>query len=132
MQVEANMHRTPHGQAADPHAAVAKQDAGHDAPLSYAKAAAKRLQPPAEQAAPDRSGTGTPVSARVAAEVADSAELLHEEVPEREKPEGSGSKQAGRRMSETAETAAEVADTAEKLGNRQVCASLPLRTSSVV
>ncbi|KAK4032602.1 hypothetical protein C8A01DRAFT_40948 [Parachaetomium inaequale] len=107
---------TPHGQAADHRGAQAKQDAG---PLSYAKVAAKRLQPPAEQAAPNRSGTGTPVSARVAAEVADSAELLHEEVPEREKPEGGDGKQPGRRMSDTAETAAEVADTAEKLGSRQ-------------
>ncbi|AEO69329.1 uncharacterized protein THITE_2119606 [Thermothielavioides terrestris NRRL 8126] len=56
-------------------------------PREYAQVAAKRPQPPAEAAAAERSGTGTPISARVAAEVADSAELLHEEVAERERPE---------------------------------------------
>ncbi|KAK4147019.1 uncharacterized protein C8A04DRAFT_25214 [Dichotomopilus funicola] len=43
------------------------------------KATPKHLEPPG-----DRSGTGTSIEARVAAEVADSAELLHEGVPKRE------------------------------------------------
>ncbi len=46
--------------------------------------AAKHLQPTPDAAAADRSVT--PIFARVAAEVADSAALLHEEVPERESP----------------------------------------------
>ncbi len=46
--------------------------------------AAKHLRPMPDAAAADRSVT--PIFARVAAEVADSAALLHEEVPERESP----------------------------------------------
>src|SRR5690606_6273411 len=108
----------------------------------YAKVAAKHLQePPVEQTA-DRSGTGTPISARVAAEVADSAELLHEEVPEREGHEGGGPsgsrarRQSSSSMSEASETAAEVADTAERLDyaaerpdRGKVCASIALIVS---
>ncbi|KAL2261927.1 hypothetical protein VTK26DRAFT_2992 [Humicola hyalothermophila] len=92
---------------------------GDAAPLTDGKAAAKRVQAPAE-ATPSRSGTGTPIFAKVAAEVADSAKLLHEDVPEREGP-GTGKQShdaSGRRssqMSEAAETAAEVADTAAAL-----------------
>jgi hypothetical protein len=112
------------------------------APPSYAKVAAKRLQEPSAEQAAARSGTGTPISARVAAEVADSAELLHEEVPEREGHEGGGSSGSGARrqstssMSEASETAAEVADTAERLdyaaerpGPGKVCASIALASS---
>ncbi|KAJ4304436.1 hypothetical protein N0V88_002049 [Collariella sp. IMI 366227] len=100
------------------------QDTGEDSSPSYAKVAAKRLQPSGEAAGSDRSGTGTPISARVAAEVADSAELLHEEVPDREKPAGvaqssKAQEPASDSMSETAETAAEVADTAERLDSSQ-------------
>lgn len=104
-----------------------RQDADVPAPVSPAKAAARRLQPPAEAAAGDRSGTGTPISARVAAEVADSAELLHEGVPEREHPKASAPSSdvpehhPPSPMSETAETAAEVADIAEALDNEEVC-----------
>lgn len=88
-------------------------------PLTYAKVAAKHLQPPAE-ASPNRSGTGTPTFVKVAAEVADSAELLHEEVPERERPSTAGQGGQHQRrpsspMSEAAETAAEVEDSAETL-----------------
>lgn len=90
-------------------------DDGGDRPLSYAKVAINRLQPSTEQTTADRSATGTPIPAKVAAEVADSAELLHEEVPERERDEASVAKQSGRRMSEEAETAAEVAESAEAL-----------------
>jgi hypothetical protein len=66
----------------------------------------------------------------VAAEVADSAELLHEEVPEHEEVEHDSSnsklpEQTIGAMSEPAETAAEVADTAETLDNGQVCTRLP-------
>jgi len=98
-------------QGEDQEGAQAKQHPRDGANLSYAKAASKRLGPPAEQTASDRSGTSTPIFARVAAEVADSAELLHEEVPEREKtdggkPEDGVSGQANRRMSDPAETAA--------------------------
>ncbi|KAK4149254.1 hypothetical protein C8A00DRAFT_38146 [Chaetomidium leptoderma] len=81
--------------AASPQGAQDKQDTDNGGPLSYAKAVAKHLQPSAEEASANRSGTGTPIFARVAAEVADSAELLHEEVPE--------------------QAAAEVADSAESL-----------------
>jgi hypothetical protein len=117
-----------------------RQDAEATGPPSYAKVTAKHLQPPVEAAAGDRSGTGTPIFARVAAEVADSAELLHEEVPERESPEVAAEvadsaellhEEVPERkhpehhppspMSETAETAAEVADIAEALDNDEVC-----------
>ncbi|KAL1844057.1 hypothetical protein VTJ49DRAFT_5808 [Mycothermus thermophilus] len=54
---------------------------------SYAQVTAQRIQPPAGDDTPRRDGTGTPISALVAAEVADSAALLHEEVPEQETPE---------------------------------------------
>jgi hypothetical protein len=56
--------------------------------------AAKKIEPPPGRDTPRRDGTGTPISALVAAEVADSAELLHEEVPEREKPKESGAPHA--------------------------------------
>ena len=117
-----------------------RQDAEATGSPSYAKVTAKHLQPPVEAAAGDRSGTGTPIFARVAAEVADSAELLHEEVPERESPEVAAEvadsaellhEEVPERehpehhppspMSEAAETAAEVADIAEALDNDEVC-----------
>ncbi|KAH6624934.1 hypothetical protein B0J18DRAFT_429717 [Chaetomium sp. MPI-SDFR-AT-0129] len=66
-------------EASDDISAGVNQKTDRDAPPSYARAAPEYLEPPS-----DRSGTGTPITARVAAEVADSAELLHEEVPERE------------------------------------------------
>ncbi|KAK3906329.1 hypothetical protein C8A05DRAFT_11915 [Staphylotrichum tortipilum] len=52
-------------------------------PQNGSASAAQHLQPPAATAA-ERSGAGTPIFARVAAEVADSAALLHEDVPPRE------------------------------------------------
>lgn len=91
--------------------------------LSYAKVAAKQFEPPAEQASAGRSGTGTPMFARTAAEVADSsAELLHEEVPELEKPEGNLNRgeEAGRRNPDAAEPAPKVADASKKPEKRQV------------
>ncbi|EAQ90919.1 hypothetical protein CHGG_02854 [Chaetomium globosum CBS 148.51] len=97
----------------------ADSDGGSGRPLSYAKVASKHLQPSSGQTSTDRSATGTPITAKVAAEVADSAELLHEEVPEREKDEAGVDKQTERRMSEEAETAAEVADSAQALDGRQ-------------
>ena len=88
-------------------------------PLTYAKVAAKHIQP-AVEGSPSRSGTGTPIFVKVAAEVADSAELLHEEVPERERPSISSQdrehhERSSSTMSEAAETAAEVEDSAETL-----------------
>ncbi|KAL2128008.1 hypothetical protein VTI74DRAFT_9854 [Chaetomium olivicolor] len=111
-------------QSAAPESAGRQQDTGKGAPMSYAKVTAKRLQTPEEASASDRSGTGTPIFARIAAEVADSAELLHEEVPDREKPAAAASSTKAQEptsglMSNTAETAAEVADTAEMLDNSQ-------------
>lgn len=103
----------------------ADSDGGSGRPLSYAKVASKHLQPSSGQTSTDRSATGTPITAKVAAEVADSAELLHEEVPEREKDEAGVDKQTERRMSEEAETAAEVADSAQALDGRQVRSSRP-------
>lgn len=79
------------------------QRADRDAPPSYARATPKHLEPPS-----DRSGTGTPITARVAAEVADSAELLHEGVPEREKEQDN---------SKGPEIAAEDTNTAKTLDN---------------
>ncbi|KAL2015589.1 hypothetical protein VTK56DRAFT_5201 [Thermocarpiscus australiensis] len=88
--------------------------------VTSARLAAKQLQPSIDAAAGSRSGTGTPIFARTAAEVADSAALLHEEVPDRESaapaaPSAGIRAQKPSQMSEEAETAAEVADTAEKL-----------------
>lgn len=74
-------------QSESPHDSQSRQNADDGKPLSYAQAAANRLQSSTDAADPDRSGTGTPIFARTAAEVADSAELLHEEVPERGPPE---------------------------------------------
>ncbi|KAK3996022.1 hypothetical protein QBC44DRAFT_5492 [Cladorrhinum sp. PSN332] len=69
---------------------------------------------------PSRSSTGTPIFARIAAEVADSAALLNEDVPDREtlafEAKGSGVREkAPTPMGESAQTAADVADTAEAL-----------------
>ncbi|KAK0748589.1 hypothetical protein B0T21DRAFT_356858 [Apiosordaria backusii] len=61
-----------------------------------------------------QSGTGTPDFVRTAAEVADSAALLHEGVPDRDPRDGM-LERAPTPMSKTATTAAEVADTAEVL-----------------
>jgi hypothetical protein len=66
-------------------------------PVLHAPAAATHLRTPSDAAAADRSSTGTPIFARIAAEVADSAALLHEEVPERERP---NPRQAPSRMPE--------------------------------
>jgi hypothetical protein len=89
--------------------------------LSYAKVAAKNIQPFVREAATDRSGTGTPTFAKVAAEVADSAELLHEEVPDREKPKGIS---AGSETGEKAggPSAAEGTSAAKPIERREVCA----------
>jgi hypothetical protein len=95
------------------------RDAGDNAPLSYAKAAAKNIQPSVGEAATDRSGTGTPIFARVAAEVADSAELLHEEVPDREKPEDvSASSETGTKAGSP--SAGERTGAAEPIERREV------------
>ncbi|KAK4198164.1 hypothetical protein QBC40DRAFT_284210 [Triangularia verruculosa] len=61
-----------------------------------------------------QSGTGTPDFVRTAAEVADSAALLHEDVPAKDPRDGL-LERAPTPMSKTAATAAEVADTAEVL-----------------
>lgn len=61
-----------------------------------------------------QSGAGTPDFVKTAAEVADSAALLHEEVPAKNPRDGL-LERAPTPMSKTAETAAEVADTAEVL-----------------
>ncbi|KAK4668580.1 uncharacterized protein QC764_708600 [Podospora pseudoanserina] len=61
-----------------------------------------------------QSGAGTPDFVKTAAEVADSAALLHEEVPAKDPRDGL-LERAPTPMSKTAETAAEVADTAEVL-----------------
>ena len=71
---QANRHRRSDGQSAG----------SRDVSPPYDKIAAKHLRPTPDTAAADRSVT--PIFARVAAEVADSAALLHEEVPERESP----------------------------------------------
>lgn len=94
------------------------------------KAVPKRLQAVIETEAGNRSGTGTPIFARTAAEVADSAALLHEEVPRRETPRidpwsSNARKGTPTPLSEDAETAAEVADTAEALDNDEVCIRHP-------
>jgi hypothetical protein len=121
--------RTTHDQGTDRQEPQDTQgtdsDGGSDRPLSYAKVASERLQASSGQSPTERSGTGTPIPARVAAEVADSAELLHEEVPERERDEAAGAKRRGRRMSEEAETAADVADTAQALDGPPVRSSGP-------
>ncbi|KAK4106586.1 hypothetical protein N658DRAFT_503018 [Parathielavia hyrcaniae] len=70
-------------------------DVGGDTPLSAAQAATQHAHSSVEQGATDRSGTGTPISARVAAEVADSAERLHEEVPQRKHAEAGASGDGG-------------------------------------
>lgn len=88
----------------------------------YAKVAAKHIQPDVETAPADRSGTGTPIFAKIAAEVADSAELLHEEVPEREKPADVGGRTPVPVSEDT--TAAEVADTSSTLDSDAVCIPL--------
>ena len=123
-----NVDRTTRGQGTDHHGPQDTQgtdsDGGSDRPLSYAKVASKRLQPSSGQSPTERSATGTPIPAKVAAEVADSAELLHEEVPERERDEAGDAKRTDRRMSEEAETAADVADSAQAVDGRQVCVLL--------
>ncbi|KAK4123742.1 hypothetical protein N657DRAFT_680884 [Parathielavia appendiculata] len=96
----------PHGEPSHEYSAEfrdsqQRKDVGSDAPLSYAKIAAKHVQPSAEEAAVDRSTTGTPIFARVAAEVADSAELLHEEVPERRDPEAGASGDSGEKAGDS-------------------------------
>ncbi|KAK4242604.1 hypothetical protein C8A03DRAFT_29199 [Achaetomium macrosporum] len=115
---------SPYESSTNPQSAESQEHTDDSRPSTFASVAAKQLQPSLEGSTDDRSGTGTPISARVAAEVADSAELLHEEVPEREKPEGGASsgkppEQRLGSMSEPAETATEVADTAETLDNGQ-------------
>lgn len=99
-----------------------QESPGADRPLSYAKVAAKQFELPAEEVSTDHSGTGTPIFARVAAEVADSAELLHEEVPEREKPEGNHNRgeEAEERKPDAAEVAPEVPEESKKSERRQV------------
>lgn len=113
--------RTSHNQAQDENGPPNGQGPSSNGRLSYAKVAAKHLEPSAEPDATDRSGTGTPIFAKIAAEVADSAERLHEEVPEREKPQGGTGEQTGKQMPDASEKASEVADTAEKHDKRQVC-----------
>lgn len=103
-----------------------QQGAGQSAPPSFAQVAARHLERPAEETATDRSGAGTPISARVAAEVADSAELLHEEVPERERPRGGASNTDVRK-----ETVPWTAGGAKAPDTRQVCASFAPRLQTV-
>ncbi len=69
-----------------------------------------------------RSGTSTPVFARVAAEVAESAALLDKEDPEPDIRRPSSAP-----MSEVASTAAEVADSAELLDASEVGISTEAR-----
>lgn len=117
----------PHPERPEPAQDVRQRQGGNSTePLTYAKVAARHFQPSTEAEAHGRSGTGTPISARVAGEVADSAALLHEGVPARETAGPSASAREQRRrssgaMSEEATTAAEVADTAEGLDKDQVC-----------
>lgn len=72
-----------------------------------------------------RSGTGTPIFARTAAEVADSAAILDKEESEPEISDGEAGRKGVRRLSSTpiqevASTAAEVANTAETLDAEEV------------
>ncbi|KAK4247762.1 hypothetical protein C7999DRAFT_31839 [Corynascus novoguineensis] len=108
-----------HNQAHNEKGARDGQGPSSNGRLSYAKVAAKHLETSAEQDANDRSGTGTPIFAKIAAEVADSAELLHEEVPERERPQGGTGEQTAKQMPDASEKASKVADAAEKHDKRQ-------------
>ena len=84
-----------------------------------------------------RSGTETPIFARTAAEVADSAALLNEEEPEDDMPDEEAGRIGFRRLSgtpisEVANTAAEVADSAQGLDNPEVRIQLtPARHSQL-
>jgi hypothetical protein len=72
-------------------------------PQNSSASAARHLQPP-PAAAVERSSAGTPIFARVAAEVADSAALLNEDVPDREPAPTQGTEQAASQTSEAADT----------------------------
>lgn len=114
----ANRRRPSGEQAAVSGGAQRQQGAGQSAPPSFAQVAARNLEPPTKETATDRSGAGTPITARVAAEVADSAELLHEEVPEREGPKDGAASTDVRK-----ETVPWAAGGAKAPNPRQVCAS---------
>ncbi|GAB1320563.1 hypothetical protein MFIFM68171_10773 [Madurella fahalii] len=100
-----------------------QQDMGDDTGFpKLGKPLPKHLQPAINAEVDHRSGTSTPDFVRTAAEVAESAALLHEEVPRRQTPRVDSWSSNARKgtptpLSEDAETAAEVAGTAETLDN---------------
>ncbi|KXX79451.1 hypothetical protein MMYC01_203729 [Madurella mycetomatis] len=107
-----------------------RQDTGNDAGLQRpSNLLPKHLQPTTDVETGRGSGSSTPIFARTAAEVADSAALLHEEVPRRQTSRVDSWSSDARKgiptpLSEDVETGAEVADTAEATDNDEVCVHL--------